>query len=416
MSRPAGRTLLGGVIAAAVGTLGPSAASAGPYPGAPDPGGNPDAPVPVPPPAGKFFGYHDVSIGFGTHGWTTDEMAAMAAGGGANVVRFSVDWHNVEPRQNHWDEHWWDAYGRIYHALVGQGIRPLITLGGVPPWAREPLSRLCGIRRGCEYPPAPWFDGEWAQFAGEVARRFPRTVAIETWNEPNLRGFYKPYPNPYRWAQLVRATYDGVKAINPGIRVLAGGFAPTVTRKYLLGILDHQPLRAFLTQAYEARPSIKGHFDAISFHLADQAMGYGPDSLWARTFDDVRAVRNAYGDQNRKLWLTEVGLSTTGDRAVSPAEQADALLTQYRRAMTMPDVEGMVIHTLADRPEVPETDWAHGVGVIETIEPLSPKPSYCAFAGRVATPTPAGGCPRVSQSRSTSRWTTRTATSSRSAR
>jgi polysaccharide biosynthesis protein PslG len=416
MSRPAGRTLLGGVIAAAVGTLGPSAASAGPYPGAPDPGGNPNAPVPVPPPAGKFFGYHDVSLGFNMHGWTPSDIGNVAAGGGANVLRISLDWHNVEPRRDHWDENWWGFYRNVYNALVTRGIRPLITLGGVPPWAREPLFRLCGIRRGCEYPPAPWFDDEWAQFAGEVARRFPLTVAIETWNEPNLQGFYKPNPNPYRWAQIVRATYDGVKAVNPGIRVLAGGFAPTVTPEYLLGSLSRMPIKDFLTRAYRATPSITGHLDGISFHIVHQSLDYGAESLWAKTFHDVRQVRNALGNPATKLWITEAGLSTTGPAAMTETQQANGLLTQYRRAMTMPDVEGMLIHTLADRPEAPPGDVAQGVGVIESFQPLAPKASYCAFAGRVATPTPAGGCPRVGQSRSTSRWTTRTATSSRSAR
>jgi polysaccharide biosynthesis protein PslG len=403
MSRPAGRTLLGVCVLVAAGIQAPAVAGAGPYPGVPDPGGNPTASVRVPPPKGKFFGYHDVSLGFGTHGWTAPELAEVAAGGGANVVRFTVDWHNVEPRRNHWDENWWGFYRTIYNALTTHGIRPLITLGGVPPWARDPLARLCGIKRGCEYPPAPWFDDQWAEFAGEVARRFPRTVAIEPWNEPNLESFYKPAPNPYRWAQIVRATYDGVNAVDPGIRVLAGGLAPTVSPEYALGSLIKMPLTEFLTKAYQAVPSIKGHLDGISFHVVHPSLDTGAESVWAKAFHDVRSVRDAFGDSDKELWLTEAGATTSGAIGVTPAQQADALLGQYRRAMTMPDLEGMVVHTLADRPELPPHDLGHGLGVIHSFSPFVPKPAFCAFAGRMRTPDPYGPCPSLLPRRSGAR-------------
>ena len=364
--------------------------------------------MPVPPPAGKYFGYHLADNEGRGHAWTDSELAEVAKGGGANIHRFTVEWRMVEPEPGVWSAKGWQYYGDMYSALVARGMRPLITLGGVPPWARLPEYRSCTTGRGCEYAPAPWFDDEWGRFAGEVVKRFPQTVAIETWNEPwpsthasascpgvHLRAFFKPKPNPTRWASLVRATYNGVNAVNPAVPVLAGGFAPTVTAEYVLGALDKMPMKEFLIRAYQAQPSIKNHLDGHSFHMNYESLDYGAESLWAKTFFDIRAVRSRFGDGGVPLWLTEFGISTTGPRAIREDGQAWGLLMQYRRAMTMPDVKALIIHNLADRYDKPATSRERGEGVITTWDPFDPKLAYCAFAGRVNTADPYGPCWRI---------------------
>lgn len=375
-----------------------TSAAAQQYPGAPDPGGDESAAVPVPPPDGRFFGYHERVVELSTHGWTPEQIAEVAAGGGANTARFTLDWWNVEPSRDLADENWWRYYDRVYDAFMARGVRPLITLASTPPWAREAAYQACGKRRGCEYPPATWMEGEWAEFAAEVARRFPQAAAIEIWNEPNLENFWKPVPDPARFARLVAAAYPAVKAANPSMRVLAGGFAPTQTREYdLLGRLTRTPMREFLAAAYAASPSIDGKFDGISFHTVFQELSYGPGTLFAKSFDDVRSVSRHRGDAGVPLWITETGLTTNGSIAVSEAEQRSGLLRQYRRLMTMPDVEGMVIHTLADRAELPRSDFNFGYGLIRSFNPFAPKLAFCAFAGRADTETPYGGCPRIDE-------------------
>ena len=360
------------------------------YPGAPDPGGDPSQAVPAPPSGGKVFGYHDERI---VHfGQSAPALANAAARAGANAFRFSINWHNVEPSRDSWDGRWWDRYTRIHNALVTRGVRPVLTLGGVPPWARTAAGRYCGVRRGCEYPPAHWADGEWTEFVRAVVRRLPYTTAVEPWNEPNLRAFYKPAPNPERWAQIVRATHAGVQEANPGVTVLAGGLAPAVTRKYdLFGHLDIMPLREFLERAYAAAPSIAGRMDGISFHLSPQSLDAGAGSLVAKAFEDARSVRDRFGDFTLPLWLTESGFSTTGPSALSPDHQAEGLLSLYRRVMTMDDTRGLIVHTLVEDTSVPATDLRRGWGVTSSLDPLIPKPAYCAFAV-LAAPEPPAGC------------------------
>ena len=367
-------------------------AAAGPFPGIPDPGGDPNTPVPVPPPGGKFFGYHELSAEELTHGWSAAEMATVAAGGGANTARFNITWWGVEPEQNLANDYWWNRYTRLYDAFIARGIRPIISVAGTPDWARLPIYQACGNQRGCEYAPAEYMDGQWQEFVAEVAARYPQAAAIEIWNEPNLQGFYKPNPNPWRYAQLVVKAYDAIKAVNPQMTVLAGALAP-----YQGDSIDRWSMKKFLDTMYAANPSVKDHMDGISFHTVWQSGDYGAESMYAKFFHDVRSVAAKFGDAGIPLWITETGLTTMGDAKFTEFQQAVGLLMQYRRLMQMPDVKAMIIHTLANRVELPPSDFNRGYGVIEGWSPFTPKLAYCWFAGRVNTPDPYGPCPKIDE-------------------
>jgi hypothetical protein len=66
--------------------------------------------------------------------------------------------------------------------------------------------------------------------------------------------------------------------------------------------------------------------------------------------------------------------------------------------MTMPDVDAFFVHTMLDVTEAPAGSWDRGVGmtwISSSTGRVVPKLAYCAFAGRVDTPVPALGCPRI---------------------
>jgi len=144
--------------------------------------------------------------------------------------------------------------------------------------------------------------------------------------------------------------------------------------------------------------------DAIGVNANSKSLDYGPDSVFAKGLHDVRTVRGDFGDSSRRIWITETWLSTTGEESFSEAEQADGLLRQYRRLMTMDDVDSLFIHTLIDRTESAPSIWDHGVG-LTSISPVTgefvPKQAYCAFAGRVQTSSPSLGCPRITEEEGT---------------
>jgi len=70
----------------------------------------------------------------------------------------------------------------------------------------------------------------YADFVGKILERYPNMVhAVEVWNEMNLdrewtstRGLSAP-----NYVALLRATYETVKSIDPGVIVVSGALSPT---------------------------------------------------------------------------------------------------------------------------------------------------------------------------------------------
>lgn len=366
---------------------------------APDPGGSETAIVRVPPPGPSYLGVHEPGIvGGSAHDWTPAQTARVARGAGAEILRFTIDWTFVEPAEDVWDEQQWARYETAYRALISSGLKPLIGVSTAPPWARDfGVPSVCGNTILCPYPPRTEKLGEWAEFAAEVARRFPRAAAIEIWNEPNHSAFWKPAPEPERYASLVTSAYDAIKAESPQIAVLAGALAGADTTQVDPSGTSVVSVNEFLSRAYLAPDGIAGHMDGISFHQASQRTRFRHNSELALAFHGARTARRAHDSRRTPLWITEFGLSTSDGPIVTPSVQADALLRAYRKVITMPDVRGFVIHTLADRAELDRSDQEYGVGLVSSADPFVPKPSYCAFTGR--TRKPLGGCRRVRESR-----------------
>ena len=346
--------------------------------GAPDPGGDEQARVPVPP-DGISFGFNDNAQVDGVR--PSDQQAAAAAAG-ANAVRFPLDWRLVEPVRDEWKATGWEYYGTAYDAALAAGLTPVITIGSAPAWAREPgPPQTCADFFACRYPPARAMDGEWSEFAREAAHRFPQAI-FEIWNEPNLAVFWRPQPDPERFARLQALAFEAIKKVQPDATVLSGGLSaiqPAGDTAAGAGPAD-VPLREFLDRAYKARPGLAAHMDAISFHPYPFGGGLGEGSDFAAAFDDVRDVTADNGDAGRRLWVTETGIASAGPGAVSEAAQVDGEVRLYRRLATMPDVDGIFIHRLLPPAEEATTSTEAGYALLRGGTMLgSPKPAFCAF-------------------------------------
>jgi len=138
----------------------------------------------------------------------------------------------------------------------------------------------------------------WAQhFALE-----PTVVGFEIWNEPDLNGF-----TPQQYGNLVKVTYDTVKAAVPSAVLVAGAFAPT----------GSTGTETFFDQAMAAGMAHK--YDKLSYHPysgprmpSHPVSGY-PDSAMVTLIPAMRRVQQKYGD-SQPHWLTEWGVSTWSGR------------------------------------------------------------------------------------------------------
>lgn len=349
---------------------------------APDPGGSETASVPLPP-SGKYLGLNDDMAG-GFHGLATVDYLELTRTIGGNAPRTIVDWRSAEPTEGSWSAGAWSTWQAFYDGALVRGMTPILTIAYAPTWAREPGLEACTAYGACEFPPGRAYDDDWARFAAEVARRFPKAI-IEIWNEANLKFSWESGPDPQRFAELLRIAYNAIKAVSPSTYVLAGGLGNVqVTRD------GHIALREFLDRAYRATPSIKGRMDALSFHPYPWGLTLGADTLFAKSFDDVRSVKGAYGDAATPLFVSEVAISTAS--GYTEAEQADALLRLYRRTMTMGDVRGVVFHRAIEPRDTSSNPMEWGYAWTRYgANPAAPRPVYCRFVAEADRSYP--GCP-----------------------
>lgn len=153
--------------------------------------------------------------------WRTD--LDLAAGVGAEFLRWGIPWHRVNPEPGRWDWGWTD---RVIGRMVELGIRPIIDLlhYGTPLWLDRQFA-------------APDYPQRVAEYAVTAAERYSDLVTDYTpVNEPMIHvlfcgeyGYWPPYLRGEAGAaQLAMAIAKGFQATQHGIREVLGDRATFV--------------------------------------------------------------------------------------------------------------------------------------------------------------------------------------------
>ncbi len=286
----------------------------------------------------------------------TDAELDLLRAAGANAVRVDANWGQIErlgddlynPAQIGTGSLDCDAApAALDHAVcsaAARGIEPLLVLYWTPTWARSPLCR----HHSC----APAEAREYGEVAAHLAERYSgRLAGIEIWNEPNSTTFMQngelsSDPATVRARNLARLTRAAWKAVHAlperemRTRIVSGGLATASDV-------------SFLRKLYRVRPTIRGHYDAISIHpysgrfspydLRKDGSGRvdgpskegsagrrhpypsqksKPGGSFVGTVRAIHGVMRSEDDRDRELWLTEFGWGTcTGapDAAAAPS-------------------------------------------------------------------------------------------------
>jgi len=165
---------------------------------------------------------------YGVITYTTGLTQAAAAG--VRWIRVPISWASAEPVNCTPDQYNWRTIDAQVRAITGEGIEPLLTLGGNPSWAATyqmgPVTDVADLQ---EFMGAlvERFDGDGYQDApgSPVARYW------EMYNEPDNtdeghaeQGGYGYWGNNGDgYATMLEAVYPVVKAASPQAQVVFGG-------------------------------------------------------------------------------------------------------------------------------------------------------------------------------------------------
>lgn len=260
--------------------------------------------------------------------------AARQAGGEFVVVVLS--WRDIQPTP---DRLYWEIPDAALRAADFYGVQVLARLDQPPDWALDDAS------------PTPWDLAAYARFAGQVAQRYgDRLGGLILWNEPNLSlEWHGQRPDPAGYAALLAAAYPAVKAAAPELAVLMAGLASTLGD----GDTALDDLN-YLQAVYDAGGG--AFFDALAAH--PYGFGQPPEQepavgqLNFRRIELLRAAMEANGDEDKPVWITEMGWRT---RAPSAEQTWEVVTPQQQAAYTLAAIDWA-------RQRYP---WLAGIGLWE---------------------------------------------------
>lgn len=247
--------------------------------------------------AASAFAGVGVTTLFGPDGTLVEGGAAQLdaiAAQGLTVVRVDAAWPAVEPFAAAGPR--WVTTDRIAFALAQRGIRWLPVLGFATSWSTS----VPGTDKA---PPVD--DARFADYAAQVAARYgpgggfwaahPKLVplpveAVEIWNEPNIPAYWRPAPDPARYAALYLAARDAIHAAAPGVEAIVGGLSP------------YGDPGGFLRAMAAARPGLVGALDGVALH----PYARGPTGV-VDLVAALRATLLELGGGDVPISVTEVG-------------------------------------------------------------------------------------------------------------
>jgi hypothetical protein len=259
-------------------------------------------------------------------GWMRD----LSQNIGFDWVKIQVRWEDIEPEQGEYD---WNALRYVFRSAREFNVKVMVSVVTAPEWTREE-----GVDTTKHGPPADPQD--YVSFVSEMLNRFSGDIhAIEVWNEQNLDREWMSNGglSANNYVDLLRQTYQAVKAIDPNVIVISGALSPgggwTETDGTVSAIDDFSYFDGML------QAGVLDYADCIGAH--HNGYNIGPSVLWNEVTNDADAAfrgpfdnphhswsfRSTLEEYNRKIQLaggtqklciTEFGWASTEDLDGTP--------------------------------------------------------------------------------------------------
>ena len=223
-----------------------------------------------------------------------DESLKMIADAGIGWIRIDLLWRWVQREKGGAFD--FAKYDSLLDRMERYGLEPLFILCDPPRWAR-PMNRHLD---------------DWRAFVKAVMERYGKRVkAVEVWNEPNADRFWNPFFDvPFSAAAyyvIHRAASEVIRETAPSVRISTAGFT---------GV----PLDV-MEEIYKLGG--KDSFDIVSVH--PYARPEPPEGDLDRRIIALRDLMTRYGDNEKPIWITEIGWPTPEVRMACPTVIGEGL-------------------------------------------------------------------------------------------
>jgi hypothetical protein len=274
------------------------------------------------------------------------------------MVRTDVVWSDVHAGTHQYD---FSRYDRLIPQLHEHGLKLLLVL-------HYNKFRLDDQGREIWNTPPDSFE-EFARYVEATVRRYKKYAqAWEIWNEPNHPVYWNaPLDDMRPYCRLLSLSYNAAKNIDPACTVINGGItgdvANDVAHFYESGggdVTDKLNIHTFFHPRSED-----------SLHLLD------------RVVVDVRSTMIRFGDEAKKIWITEMGCPGLKNPSTvkpwwvgantSESEQEEWIGQIYAWAQKYPEIEKLFWAFYRDTGSV-FRDGVDYFGLVRN--DFSPKPAF----------------------------------------
>jgi hypothetical protein len=291
----------------------------------------------------------------------------------------------------------WDTYDRTVRFAIVNGIQPVFSIIGTPPWANA--------AKGWNV--APTNPRDLRVFASAAQKRYsgsfvnadgvtlPRVSLWMAWNEPNNPVFLKPQ---YRrvgatwmiqsgrdYAKICNAVVQGIKLVQRSSKVACGATGPRGNNNPNSGRPSVSPvpfLRAMKAagatgfDAYAHHPYYGSPVETPSTKPPPGRRGQPPTAVTLANIDVLVAELDRLYGRRMRLWITEYGYQTwPPDRifGVTYSKQAAYLTQAVAIARRHPRIDMFLWFLLRDEDRL--GGWQSGLTTRQGLR----KPSFNAF-------------------------------------
>jgi polysaccharide biosynthesis protein PslG len=313
---------------------------------------------------------------FGKPGTYRNNALAAQHSAGVQTLRVTLDWSVIEYQPGSFDTSWYDQY--VLDAAE-HGITFLPVLFHAPDF-RE-------THPGTRYAYQPRNNADMANLAVRLVDRYgpngtlwqqnpgvpahPMT-AWQIWNEPNLKFYWYPKPNPSQYKNMLQTVGAAIKSRDPNAEIVTAGLPDSRLK-------SATRLQPYLKALY------KGGGTAAFDTLAINSYAVSPKYL-NKLMTTTRKFVNRIGGRSDKIWITEVGWCDKGvknrfcvgsTKQKKYTSQALSLIKKKRSAWKL---RGFVWFSWRDgKPYVKGQDfWGNHTGLL-TIKGKK-KPAFNAFS------------------------------------